>query len=287
MQKSFINSLAFHINMKKRDYILLSLIMLIAIFAVVGNMPILSANDDDTTKGNASDDDTTMGNNSEDDTEKICCNIFGYGANMKKVSGSYELMEKGECAVEKNFVGGGREVVNEKRCEAGYTNRVMEAVQERNRLRLNQSEVPENCTKTGSVLRCELESGKAMVIMAGESGNTIIKFDGNEDNISTKAELYHHNGEIYGIFGEETKLIEYLPEQLRERIRERTRARLNNTSITLNENGEYEYEAEKESRFLGLFKVKEKMHWKIDSETGEILNENAPWWGFLASDVEE
>ena len=252
------------------------------------NFPMISA-DNDTGQGNNPN--VISANNDSDnetgteDEEQICCHIFGYGSMMKKVNSEYELMDDEECEVPKNFVGGGKEKVSRKRCEQGYTVRIQAAIQVRNQVRLNASEVPENCTKTGSVIRCELKNGKAMVVMAGNSGNTIIKIDG--ENISTKAQLYHHNGEVYGVFENETKLIEYLPEQLRERIRERTRARLNNTNITLNEQGEYEYQAEKESRFLGLFKVKEKMKWNIDSETGEILKQRGPWWGFLASDVEE
>ncbi len=224
-------------------------------------------------------------NQSETDEEKICCHIFGYGTSMEKVNSQYELMEEDMCVVSNDFVGGGREIVAKRRCEEGYTTMVQTAVQERNRLRVNETEVPGNCTRTGSAIRCELKNGKAMVVMAGKSGNTIIKIDG--ENISTKAQLYNHNGEVYGVFENETKLIEYLPEQLREKIRERTRARLNNTNITLNENGEYEYEARKEARFLGLFRVSERVKWNIDPETGEILRESAPWWGFLARDVRE
>lgn len=232
-----------------------------------------------------------LNNNSEDNgnetenIETICCHIFGYGVNMKKVNSQYELMEEDECVVPEDFVGGGREIVSEKRCEEGYTARIQTAIQSRNRLRLNASEIPENCTITGSVIKCNIEGGRVMAIMAGQSGNTIVQVRGI--NMTTRAELYHHNGEVYGVFENEKRAIEYLPDQLREIIRERTQARLNNTNITLNENGEYEYEAEKEARFLGLFKVKEKVKWFIDSETGEILRERGPWWGFLARDIEE
>jgi len=38
---------------------------------------------------------------------------------------------------------------------------------------------------------------------------------------------------------------------------------------------------------LGLFKVRERVQWDIDPETGEILRERVPWWGFLANDIEE
>lgn len=269
----------------KKEFLVLTITFLI--FGLLMNFPMIYAdNENSGQEGNNNANVISANNNSEDDSEEqICCHIFGYGSNMKKVNSQYELMEEDECVVPENFVGGGREIVNKKRCEVGYTAKIQAAIQEKNQLKLNASEVPENCTKTGSVINCELHNGKAMVVMAGNSGNTIIKIDG--ENISTKAQLYHHNGEIYGVFENETKLIEYLPEQLRETIRERTRARLNHTNITLNENGEYEYQAEKQARFLGLFKVREKVEWHINSETGEILRERKPWWGFLANDIEE
>jgi len=263
----------------KKEFLALTLILLT--FGMLISIPMILADNNTGQSDNLS----LISGNKIEGEEQICCHIFGYGANMEKVSSQYELMERNECAVPEDWVGGGREIVARKRCEEGYTERIQTAVQARNRLRLNESGVPEDCTRTDSVIRCELKNGKAMVVMAGNSGNTIIKIDG--ENISTRAQLYHHNGEIYGVFGNETKPIEYLPEQLRERIRERTQARLNNTNITLNENGEYEYEAEKEARFLGLFRVKERVKWNIDPETGEILKERGPWWGFLARDVRE
>jgi len=47
--------------------------------------------------------------------EEVCCHIFGFGVNMKKVNSQYELMEEDNCTVPEDFVGGGREVVSEKR----------------------------------------------------------------------------------------------------------------------------------------------------------------------------
>jgi hypothetical protein len=265
----------------KKDLLIFFIFLL---FGILIGFPMMLA--DNNSAGQGSDNNSDGNGNETENGEEVCCHIFGFGVNMKKVNSQYELMEEDNCTVPEDFVGGGREVVSEKRCEEGYTARIQTAIQSRNRLRLNASEIPENCTITGSVIRCGLENGKVMVVMAGRSGNTIIKFNGGE-NVSTRSQLYHHNGQVYGVFGNETKLIEYLPDELREIIRERTRARLNNTNITLNENGEYEYEAEKEARFLGLFKVKEKVKWFIDPETGEILREKGPWWGFLASDIEE
>jgi hypothetical protein len=165
---------------------------------------------------------------------------------------------------------------------------VIEAFRERNRLRLNQSEIPENCTQTGSVISCNISGGRVMAVMAGVSGNTIIKVRGV--NMTTQVELYHHSGKVYGILeNNESKIINFFPDQLREIIRQRIQARLadENETIELDEDGEYEVEIKKRSRFLGVFKVKEKVRFHIDPETGEILNERAPWWGFLANDEEE
>jgi len=272
----------------KKELLIFPILLL---FGILIGFPMMLADSNNSGSNNQSNV-ISAGNNASEDNgnetengETVCCHIYGFGVNMKKVNSKYELMEEDECVVPEDFVGGGREIVNEKRCEEGYTVRVQTAIQSRNRLRLNASEIPENCTITGSVIKCNIEGGRVMAIMAGQSGNTIVQVRGV--NMTTRAELYHHNGEVYGVFENETRAIEYFPDQLREIIRERTRARLNNTNITLNENGEYEYEAEKEARFLGLFKVKEKVKWFIDSETGEILRERGPWWGFLARDIEE
>jgi len=270
----------------KKELLIFPILLL---FGMLIGFPMMLADNNSAGQGSNNNSNViSAGNNNSvnDSGEEVCCHIYGFGVNMKKVNSQYELMEEDECVVPEDFVGGGREIVSEKRCEEGYTVRVQTAIQARNRLRLNASEIPENCTITGSVIRCGLENGKVMVVMAGKSGNTIIKFNGGE-NVSTRSELYHHNGQVYGVFENEPKLINYVPEELREIIRNRTQARLNNINITLNENGEYEYGAEKEARFLGLFKVKEKVKWFIDPETGEIIREQGPWWGFLASDIKE
>ena len=83
----------------------------------------------------------SAGNNASEDNgnetengETVCCHIYGLGAMMKKVNSQYELMEEDECVTPQGFVGGGREVVSEKRCEEGYTVRIQTALQARNRL---------------------------------------------------------------------------------------------------------------------------------------------------------
>lgn len=165
--------------------------------------------------------------------------------------------------------------------------RIRAAIKHRNRLGLNESQIPEDCTVTGSVIRCNIEGGRVMVVMAGRSGNTVVKVSGV--NMTTRSELYHHNGKVYGVFDDnETKAIEYLPDQIREIVRARIQAQIEgNETIDLTEEGEYRVWVRKRARFLGIFKVKEKVRFHIDPETGEILNIRAPWWSFLTIDVEE
>jgi len=43
----------------------------------------------------------------------------------------------------------------------------------------------------------------------------------------------------------------------------------------------YNIEANKSGRFLGVFKLKMKIEGEIDSETGELIGINKPWWAFL------
>ncbi len=133
----------------------------------------------------------------------------------------------------------------------------------------------------------KMETERTMTIHAGKSGNIIIQ--SKNINASTNVTLYHHNRSVYGIFKDnETRLIEVLPGEVMEKIKAHLEARINEneTEIELDEEGEYRAEVRKEARFLGLFKIKERLRLRLNSETGEVLQENAPWWGFLANDIE-
>mgnify|MGYP001383990558 CR=1 FL=1 len=59
-----------------------------------------------------------------------------------------------------------------------------------------------------------------------------------------------------------------------------------NFTIELKEVGQnktaYELTADKEGKFLGVFKVKGKVSVQVDAETGEVIKVHRPWWGFLA-----
>jgi len=158
-------------------------------------------------------------------------------------------------------------------------------LQERNRLRLNQSELPEGCTTSGSVLKCNVDGGRVMAIFAGNSGNTILQVKGI--NASTKVELYKENGSFYGVSEDnETILINYFPDEVRERIRNRIHADVEfEDEIELDKEGLYRVKTKKKARLFYLVPVREKVRAQVDPETGEIIKIRNPWWGFLAKDL--
>lgn len=159
----------------------------------------------------------------------------------------------------------------------------------RNRIKnryANQSDCPENCTCTGSVVKCMLPDGtREMTVTAGKSGNVIIQIKGV--NVSTNVTLYKANGKIYAVNkNNETKRIKLLPDQVRERIRERLARQLENENITLNEDGTYNYQAVKKAKLFFLIPVKVKVMGELNSETGKIIKVRNSWWAFLAKDDE-
>ncbi|MFP3945971.1 MAG: hypothetical protein ACLFVI_03630 [Archaeoglobaceae archaeon] len=47
---------------------------------------------------------------------KVCCEIYGYGKGMEKVNIHHEWTTPDNCTVPEDFVGGGREIVDDKHC---------------------------------------------------------------------------------------------------------------------------------------------------------------------------
>lgn len=162
--------------------------------------------------------------------------------------------------------------------------------QEKNKLRIRETmreECPNECYCAGSTIRCWNENRREMTINAGESGNTIVKT--RNSNMSTNVTLYHHDGRVFGQYsGNKTIALNYLPDDVDEKIRERIKARIQERKIELEDNdGNYSVQAKKRARLFGVIPVNEKVEMKINPETGEILRERNSWWGFLARDVKE
>lgn len=223
--------------------------------------------------------------NQDDSTNKICCHIFGYGNQMNKVNSKYQMIEGGDCVVPEDFVGGGREIVDNNLCEQ-YKNTIR--IKERIRTQYtNQSECPEDCTCAGSTTKCQIEGGREMTVYAGKSGNMIVQV--KNTNMSTRVELYkNENGTLVGKFKGIEKEIKVLPDQVKERIRERLKQKTCECDeMELDEDGIYQVQAQKRARLFLIIPIKEKVKAQVNSETGEIIRIRTSWWGFLARDVKE
>lgn len=267
-------------KMQKKLLIIFSLLLITGIIAM--HAPLLKADND---SGSTHDSNSTSVNSSNDSSHEDETHVNDSEDNETHNEEQVQVHDNGEVEIEIE-----RDGQHLKIHARGLTPEQIRALlQERNRLRLHQndSELPDNCTRNGSTLKCFLNGTRTMTVTAGRSGNVIVQVKGV--NMSTNVTLYkRENGTVYGIFGNETRPIE-LPDQIKERIRERIRARLadNESNITLHEDGNYTAEVRKQARFLFLLPVKERVQLKIRAETGAILEEHNPWWGFLARDVSE
>ena len=171
-------------------------------------------------------------------------------------------------------------------CTSDDGERPRETKRCRVRDRLRVGECPENCTCTGSTVKCELAEGRMMTVYAGRSGNVIVQIKGV--NMSTNVTLYKENNTIYGKFKDNrTGIINFFPDQVQEKIKNKTRAILENQTIELDEDGIYQIQGKKKARLFFLFPVREIVRIQINSETGELIKFRNPWWGFLARDIEE
>jgi len=146
---------------------------------------------------------------------------------------------------------------------------------------------PEECVCSGSTIKCTSEDGKrTMTIYAGKSGNVIVQV--KEINISTNVTLYkNEEGKVYGAFKNNKTHEVMLPDEVKERMQNRTRIKLENESMNLNEEGQYNMNATKRAKLFFMFPVKEKVEFSVNSETGEVTKTKTKWWGFLAKDVKE
>ncbi len=144
---------------------------------------------------------------------------------------------------------------------------------------------PNNCTCTGSVVKCILADGtREMTVYAGKSGNIIVQIKGV--NVSTNVTLYKSDdGKVYiAKKNNETKEVKLFPEQVKEKIEEKLSRQLENEDITLDENGTYKYDADKKAKLFFIFPVKVAVKAEINSETGKIISIKNSWWAFLAKD---
>jgi hypothetical protein len=169
-----------------------------------------------------------------------------------------------------------------RRIRALNQTQIQKIKQVRNRIKVLNGTCPDNCTCSGSTVKCWLNGQRTMTVYAGKSGNVIVQVKGV--NGSTNVTLYKADGKLYGEFDNETKRI-HDPEQIKEKIRERKQARWEEHNITLDEDGYYRVQSKKKARLFFLIPVREKVKTQVHAETGEIIKIRNPWWGFLARDM--
>ena len=163
-----------------------------------------------------------------------------------------------------------------------------ELITEQNRLRFEDKAgftCPDNCTCEGSTVKCLLPNGgRELTIYAGQSGNIIVQVQG--ENMTTNVTLYKANdGKIYAVNkNNDTKEVKLLPDQVKEKIREKLSRQLGNETISLDENGTYQYQGEDNAKLFAIFPVKVAVQAQLDSTTGQIVELKKPWWTFLASE---
>ncbi len=236
----------------------------------------------------------------DDSEEKVCCSITGVYPDAVP---SYKWVERKECDDVSDdgepIVGAHKEIADNSLCVAKNIHAVISAKkanlteEQKEKIRKWQNKInvtakywdscPEACTCTGSTVKCILENGREMTVYAGNSGNVIVQVKG--ENMTTNVTLYKSEGKVYAVLkNNETKVIKMLPDQVKERIRERFQRRLEKENISLDEDGTYQYRAEKKARLFLVFPVKVLVRAEIDPETGEIIKVKGKWWQFLAKD---
>lgn len=144
---------------------------------------------------------------------------------------------------------------------------------------------PDSCTCIGSSVKCTLADGRIMIIFAGNSGNVIIQVKG--ENMTTNVTLYKADGNLFGVFrNNETREIKMLPDQVKERVREKLDRDFEDENISLDDNGTYQYTADKPAKLFFIIPIKVPVEANVDSATGNITSiKIGKWWSFLAKDV--
>jgi hypothetical protein len=179
------------------------------------------------------------------------------------------------------------QTLSEKRTLIQNQETLKNRIKQQNRIQIgNLSEnCPENCSCQGAVIQCQIQNGRQIQILAGNSGKTILKT--KEKNISTSANLYTENGKMYmETLDGNIKSINLMPEQISEKLEQNLKVKLEEEmEIELDEEGKYQVEIKKQTRFLGMIKIQEKVRAEFDSETGELIQTKNSWWSFLSKDI--
>ena len=261
--------------MQKRDYLMIGLVLFIAVFAVVGNVPSLLAqnnsrsgsndtddSDDERDNSGSSDDDEDNETEDEDDDDKE--------ENRIRLR-TREILTEGNCTikVEKSIKiedGKRTEVIKRRMVCADGTETEFKLKIE-NRTEDGRYREKIKYEFRGEDLEVETEDE---IDLEEETNGTEYKLkakmrNGNFTNIKIMPDTASE------IALERLKALNFTV-QLRERLDDRNVPRV-----------VYNIEANKNGRFLGVFKLAMKVDAQVDPETGELLEVNTPWWAFLVT----
>jgi len=262
--------------MQKKEYLVLSLIIFIAVFAVFGNMPSLLADEDNSTDDdlNETDDDE----NETEDEERDDSNKNGRGRNNRT----------GEFTFSKEVTAGnsGCVIKMERKIKYEDGKRVEEikrTIECENGLKKEISIRIDNETRNGRIvekIKYRAVNGSELEVEAEDEIDLEEETNGTEYRLKAKL----RNGNFTNI--------KIMPDTASEIALERLKAL--NFTIQLRERTDrnvprvvYNIEANKNGRFLGVFKLAMKASAEVDPETGELLEVNTPWWAFLVTGEDE
>ncbi|MBI4116898.1 hypothetical protein HY449_04100 [Candidatus Pacearchaeota archaeon] len=150
------------------------------------------------------------------------------------------------------------------------------------KIKIKKEIIDANGNKREIKIEIEEEDGKRKVKVEGkEEFETDLNISSNESEIEAETS----DGERHRI--------KILPDRAAQIARERIKA-MNISNLTLEEIKErnvprvvYNIQTNKNGRFLGVFKLAMKTETRIDPETGEVIDVNAPWWAFLVNEQDE
>jgi hypothetical protein len=162
----------------------------------------------------------------------------------------------------------------------------------------NSGDCPTACICVGKTVKCDIDGGRVMIVIAGNSGNVIIQTKGV--NATTSVVITRNESGVFANISGEERQIKYMPDEASEKALKRLKMKACNSdvncSIDLKEFGQegkdmkkpfYDLRAKRESRLFGLFKKKMQVRAQVDAETGELIMIKKPWWAFMASEPME
>ena len=263
-----------------------SLVIFIAVFAVVGNMPILAAKNNSNVSVNASINVSTDDNEDSDDEKDDDNNDEDEGDVNDSDDDEKEGQGKGnEKEGRGKDDGKGGQVKDciikvEQKISDEDGKRVLILKKKMKCVDGTESEFEmkiENSTKDGKYKeKMKYKFGGEELEVEAE--DEIDLEENTTGNYSLKAKM--RNGNF--------TRIKIMPDQASEIALERLKAL--NFTVQLRERLHnnvpqvvYNIEANKNGRFLGIFKLAMKVNAEIDPETGEVLDVNTPWWAFLVT----